>query len=400
MSESLEIGEGTLLAGRYELIERLGSGGMATVYLAEDQVLGRHVAVKRLRREYDPDEATGPLMKRFRREARLGATLSHPNVVTVFDTVTGSDGVLIVMEYVEGETLADEIERGPLEHERALDILYAVAAALDHAHDNGIVHRDVKPANVLLGDDGSVKLADLGIATAAEATRITTANDIVGTLAYVAPERLDADDPGGPEADVYGLAVLAYESLSGEAVNRGSTPAEVVHRAATSAPPDIRDAWPEAPGALAETLQAGLARNPSERPRSAGELVDRITDALDADQPGAVPRDPLPLPPRPPSMVIHRTEDSARRPPRALLIVIAGLALAGLIVFAINLFTGEDEPNTTQPAQNAERAGADTATRTRASRRKRRTGAPAPTPSNEPSPQEPIPPPSTTRASP
>src|SRR3954463_1840495 len=144
----------TLLAGRYRTIERVGSGGMATVLLAEDGGLGRQVAVKRLHAESPEDTA-----RRFRREAKLGASLNHPNLVAVYDIVTDEEGVLIVMEYVDGETLRDAIDRGPLPPERALEVLRGVAAGLDHAHSEGIVHRDVKPANVLLGRRaGEVKL--------------------------------------------------------------------------------------------------------------------------------------------------------------------------------------------------------------------------------------------------
>src|SRR3954452_8192209 len=155
---------GNLLAGRYRVIDRVGRGGMASVLLAEDERLGRQVAIKRLHAESPEDTA-----RRFRREARLGASLNHPNLVAVYDIVTDEEGVLIVMEYVEGETLRDAIERGPTEPRRAIEILRGLAGALDHAHEEGIVHRDVKPANVLLGADGrTIKLADLGIATAIE----------------------------------------------------------------------------------------------------------------------------------------------------------------------------------------------------------------------------------------
>src|SRR5215213_2308684 len=295
-----------MLADRYEVIRRLGAGGMATVYLAEDQVLCRKVAVKRLRGERD-EQAD---LERFRREARLGATLSHQNVVTVFDTVAGEDGVLIVMEYVPGETLADVLAGGPLEEERALEVLSAVGSALDHAHANGIVHRDVKPANVLIGEDGTVKLADLGIATAIESTRITMANDIVGTLAYIAPERLDSDFPGGPEADVYGLAVLAYETLSGNRLSRGSTPAEVVHRAASEPSPDLREAWPDAPPAATRVLKAGMDRDPARRPGSAGALVEQLCAALDYEpEPTVAFSEPEPTDPEP-------TAELAAPPPR------------------------------------------------------------------------------------
>src|SRR3954447_10151491 len=138
--------QATLLVERYRVIERIGSGGMASVLLAEDERLGRHVAIKRLHAEAPEDTA-----RRFRREARLGASLNHPNLVSVYDIVTDDEGVLIVMEYVDGETLRDAIDRGPLPTERALEVLRGVAVALDHAHEEGIVHRDVKPANILLG---------------------------------------------------------------------------------------------------------------------------------------------------------------------------------------------------------------------------------------------------------
>src|SRR5215210_6207614 len=136
---------GTLsFAGRYRVVRRLGAGGMATVYLAEDERLGRRVAVKRLHADSPEDVA-----QRFAREARLGASLNHPNLVSVYDTVTDDDGVLIVMELVRGESLADALREGPLETEDALAVVRDVASALDHAHSHGVVHRDVKPANVL-----------------------------------------------------------------------------------------------------------------------------------------------------------------------------------------------------------------------------------------------------------
>src|SRR3954453_22455650 len=183
---------------------------MATVMLAEDERLGRQVAVKLLHAESPEDTA-----QRFRREARLGASLNHPNIVSIFDIESDDEGVLIVMEYVQGETLRDVIERGPTSPSRALEILRGVAEALDHAHGEGIVHRDVKPANVLVGADGRVKLADLGIATAVEGTRITMSGTVLGTAAYMAPEQLEGSGKPGPAADAYSLAVVAGEGLSG-----------------------------------------------------------------------------------------------------------------------------------------------------------------------------------------
>src|SRR3954447_19712709 len=256
-----------LVAGRYRMLRRLGAGGMAAVFLARDTRLERDVAVKRLHPE-SPEEVG----RRFQREAKVGASLNHPNIVAVFDTVTDDEGVLIVMEYVAGHTLRDEVARGPMEPERAIEVLAAIASALDHAHDAGVVHRDVKPANVLIDDArGVVKLADLGIATAAERTRITHSGNVMGTAAYMAPERLE-DGAGGPPVDVYALAAMAFAMLSGRKAVEGSTPLEIARRVATAPPADLREALPGAPEAAAAALKRGLAKDPDERPRSAGEL--------------------------------------------------------------------------------------------------------------------------------
>src|SRR5262249_43263637 len=163
-----------------------GAGGMATVYLAEDERLARRVAIKRLHSDSPQDGA-----RRFEREAKLGASLSHPNLVTVFDTVADDEGVLIVMEYVDGENLATVMARERIAPERAVSIVRQVAGALDHAHKAGVVHRDVKPANILLTRDGKAKLVDLGIATASERTQITVAGTVLGTPSYMAPEQLE-----------------------------------------------------------------------------------------------------------------------------------------------------------------------------------------------------------------
>ena len=151
------------MADRYRIVRALGRGGMATVYLADDENLGRQVAIKRLHADSPEDTE-----RRFAREAKFGASLNHPNLVWVYDTVADDEGVLIVMEYVDGSTLGHAIMDGPLRPRRAVEVIAAVSSALEHAHEAGIVHRDVKPANVLLGERGVVKLADLGIATAAD----------------------------------------------------------------------------------------------------------------------------------------------------------------------------------------------------------------------------------------
>ena len=284
--------EGQLLAGRYRVLDRLGTGGMATVFLCEDERLKRKVAVKRLHAESPDDTA-----RRFQREARLGASLNHQNVVSIFDTVTDDEGVLIVMEYVEGETLAKLIQReGGLEPRRALEILRGVAAALDHAHEQGVVHRDVKPANVLIGKGGGVKLVDLGIATALEGTRITRSGAVLGTAAYMAPEQVEGAPPR-KSCDIYGLATVAFEMLSGRKARQGRTPVEIAQRIVAKPPPRLSDAWPEAPPAVVEVVECGMCRDPRGRPPSAGAFVEQLEHALADTDPdlraGPAPHDEI-----------------------------------------------------------------------------------------------------------
>ncbi len=254
MTETEQTENGSRLAERYVVLRRLGSGGMATVFLAEDERLGRRVAIKRL--HTDAPEAS---LKRFRREARLGAALNHPNFVAVYDTLATEDGALILMEYVEGSTLAELAAAGPMRPQRALPILRALAAALDHAHAEGVVHRDVKPANVLVRDDGVVKLADLGIAKAIGATQITSEGSVVGTLPYMAPERLRGPGSGGPESDIYSLAAVAYELLSGR------PPRETAAEEGGERVPDLRSGWPEAPQGAVRVLERALDPAPARR---------------------------------------------------------------------------------------------------------------------------------------
>jgi serine/threonine-protein kinase len=268
-------GEATLLAGRYRVLHPLGSGGMATVVLCRDERLGREVAVKRLH-AHSPED----MERRFAREARLGASLNHPNLVSIFDTAIDDEGVLIVMEYVEGESLSEALRRGPLEPRRAGSMAAELGAALDHAHRQGIVHRDVKPGNVLLRVDGVAKLADLGIATAAGQTRITRSDVVLGTASYMAPEQLDGAEPG-PAADVYALAAVCFEALTGSKARSGRTPLEIAHSIATEPPPDLSDHLPGVQPAATELLRKGLARDPRERPGSAGELGAGLREALE-----------------------------------------------------------------------------------------------------------------------
>jgi hypothetical protein len=288
---------------------------MASVFLAEDVELGRRVAIKRLH----PDSAAD-LAPRFRREMRVAASLSHPNVVTVYDAIEHEGAVLLIMEYVEGPSLAQHMRDGPLEPDDALAILRPLADAVDYLHAQGVIHRDVKPANIMLDPAGRVKLTDLGIASAAQATGITSTGTILGTPAYMAPEMFEGDR-ATDAADVFSVAAIAFELLTGRRAREGGTPAVIAMRAATEDPPDVRDVWPEAT-ALAAALGRGMARDPAERPASATALVGEIEAALEETDhgttaPAAPPAGPAEppraaLPPAPP-----RAEPRAKRPPPA-----------------------------------------------------------------------------------
>lgn len=349
--------EGTLLDGRYRVLRHLGSGGMASVLLCQDERLGRQVAVKRLHADSPAD-----VEQRFVREARLGALLNHPNIVSVYDTATDSEGVLIVMEYVAGEALSATLKRGPLRPERVGLMVRDLGSALDHLHGHGVVHRDVKPGNVLLRKDGVTKLVDLGIATASDQTRLTSSGMVLGTATYMAPEQLEGGETG-PSTDIYALAVVAYEALTGQRARSGRTPLEIAHRIATEPPPDLRERLPDAPAAAAELLEQGMARDPAERPPSAGELSTRLARALEDSAtveetavlagPPAVPptRAAPPIEPPPPA---PRPPSTGKRPIGAIALALVFLALAGAVAIA-SVLSGGDGGDSSQSAERPER---------------------------------------------
>jgi serine/threonine-protein kinase len=339
---------GTEQETRYREIRRLGAGGMAKVTLADDTVLGRQVALKRVYASGDPHG-----ILRLKREALVGASLNHPNLVFVYDAHLQEDGdVVIVMEYVEGETLADLISaRGALPPDEAMRVLRGVATALDAIHEQGIVHRDVKPANVLLGRDGAVKLADLGVADVADRTRITSSGAVVGSFSYMAAEQLEGAAPSRA-MDVYALAAVAFEMLAGEKARPESNPLALAHAISTQPPPDLRAAWPAAPAEAAAVLRRGMSADPGMRHGSAGELVRRLESAFAPEHateaaPAAVA--PPPRADRPPPRADRSPPLGGRRPPRAdrppgrrdrehravmvpALLALAALAVAGVVV--------------------------------------------------------------------
>ena len=323
------IDDADLVAGRYRLIRRLGAGGMARVDLAEDARLGREVAIKRLHSGRAEEDA-----QRFAREARLGATLNHQNLVTVYDALSDGDTVLIVMEYVGGTDLEKRLASGALGEEETLRILDGLAAAIDHAHRHGIVHRDIKPSNVLIREDGVVKLADLGIARALEDTAITGSGIVLGSLPYIAPEALRGEEIC-PEADVYSLALIAFEALTGTPARREGTVPEVTHQAVNEPPPDLRDQRADLPAAAADVVARALDPDPSRRQSSASAFVRDLREALSSPAPAAAPPPPPPAW-EPPAAA---AEPAPRR--RWVLPVLGTLlALGAIAIFAVLVLGG------------------------------------------------------------
>jgi eukaryotic-like serine/threonine-protein kinase len=261
--------------GRYRLVRRIGGGGMGEVWEADDIVLGRRVALKVLVQELADDARA---TKRFVREARATAKITHPNVTRVYDF--GRDGGLpyLVMELLEGDTLADRLAGGPLPPAEAARIGAAVADALDAAHGRGIIHRDVKPSNVLLTPAGEVKVMDFGIAAAADETHSTTGSGLYGTAAYISPERA-AGQPVTPAADVYSLGAVLYELLTGHPPFIGDSPLLVVRAHLHKRPRPVRELAPWVPPRLADACEIALAKDPTHRPSSAAALAIRLRAA-------------------------------------------------------------------------------------------------------------------------
>jgi serine/threonine protein kinase len=272
-----------LLAGRYELGTRLG-GGAARVVAARDLRLDRDVAIKLFPHEWSADESL-----RFDREARLAATLMHPNVVLVYDVGTADEVSYIVMEYMPRGSLADALRRGPLSPARVSAVLADVLAGLGAAHALGILHRDLKPANILFDGDGRAKLADFGIATTAAATDLTMTGSVLGTPQYLAPERV-AGNRATVESDLYAVGVVGYEALTGSRPFTGDTPIAVAYAIHHSAPEPLQARRPDAPPDLTAAIEKAMARDPTDRFADAPEFARALPAQDDTD-----PTRPMPL---------------------------------------------------------------------------------------------------------
>jgi serine/threonine-protein kinase len=271
---------GTVLSGRYRLEAKLGSGGMSTVYLARDQTLDRDVAVKVMHREMSEQ---ADQLERFRQEARAVAKLSHPNVVAVIDA--GEDGghPYIVFEYVEGETLKQRINRvGALDPQEALAYAIEIARGLTVAHARKMVHRDIKPQNVLIDAEGRAKLTDFGISRQLEQDGMTATGRVLGTTDYVAPEQA-MGHAVDPRSDIYSLGVVLYEMLIGQVPFHADSQVGVAMKHVNEELPDVQQRRPEVSAAAALVVERATAKDPDQRYQEVGEMIDDLSTALEVE---------------------------------------------------------------------------------------------------------------------
>jgi serine/threonine-protein kinase len=320
---------------------------MATVDLAQDVELDRPVALKRLAENLARDEE---LRRRFVREARLAARLAHPNVVRVFDVGEDDGRPFIAMEYVDGETLAELVaRRGPLPAAEAATLAMQICAGLAAAHAAGLVHRDVKPQNLLLGSDGVLKLGDFGIAVGAEGTRLTLAGTVLGTAGYLAPEQARGEQVTAA-ADIYAVGAVLYELLTGEPSRTAESLAELGSDDGFR-PPDLAARLPGAPPELVAAVTACLALRPEDRPQSAAALARLIAPAASEAPTLSLPADPA----QRATEILARPAPVDRRRPTRRFAAAAALVLAALAGLAAALVLSSGGGHSAPPASTQRR---------------------------------------------
>ncbi len=408
------VNSGRVVGGRYELLDRIGRGGMAEVFRAFDRVLERRVAVKVLTVDGAEDET---LFDRFRREARTAASLTHPNVVSVYDTGIDDDVHYIVMELVEGPSLVDVLRReGPLEVPRALEVIRPVANALAAAHAQGLVHRDVKPGNILFDRTGNPKISDFGIARVVSAATQTSA--VYGSALYMAPEQARGATVDG-RADIYALGCVLYEMLTGHPPFVGDAALAVVYQHLNASPEPPSRLRPNIPTVLDAIVLRALAKDPAERyPQmddfrgdlerfaaglppltAAGPDLERTrrlggpaeTAVLGGMAAGADPTALI----RPPSVVTHEEEVLAPPPQRSqavawIIMAVVVLILAALATYLVFALTRAEEPPPLPvpppPAPSVTPTPPRQTPRPKAKATSPRPSSPSPSPSPSPTP--------------
>jgi eukaryotic-like serine/threonine-protein kinase len=272
---------GKRLSGRYKVLEMIGGGGMANVYLAHDMILDRDVAVKMLRLDFANDEE---FIRRFRREAQSATSLAHPNIVNIYDVGEENDLYYIVMEYVDGQTLKQYIQQNsPLRVEEALEIMSQLTSAISHAHQNHIVHRDIKPQNILVDRFGNVKITDFGIAMALSATSITQTNSVLGSVHYLSPEQARGG-MANKKSDIYSLGIVMFELLTGRLPFSGESAVSIALKHLQSETPSVRRWNPNIPQSVENIVLKATAKDSFHRYNSVDEMEEELRTALDSDR--------------------------------------------------------------------------------------------------------------------
>jgi serine/threonine-protein kinase len=333
----------TVFNERYRVIEKIGGGGMADVYKAEDLVLGRIVALKILHKQFASDEG---FLERFRREARAAAKLNHPNIVSIFDVGEENGIHFIVMEYVKGMTLKKVIQKdAPMSTEKVVHVAMQIAKAMEFAHMHEIIHRDIKPQNVILTDNGEIKVTDFGIARAGSTSTMTRTGAILGTAHYISPEQAQGSIVG-PTTDIYSLGVVMYEMATGELPFRGENPVAVALKHINDTPLPPRHVFNGVPDSLEAVILKAMSKKPSDRYRSGEALrndLKRVIEGLPVKVVGSVPMssdDPSDMTRTMAAQAPRPASRKQRKPKKGLIaaiIIIVLLALAGGAALAYTL---------------------------------------------------------------
>ncbi len=275
--------KGQKINDRYQIIKSIGEGGMANVYLAYDTILDRNVAVKVLRGDLASDEK---FVRRFQREALSASSLSHPNIVEVYDVGEDNGSYYMVMEYIEGKHLKELIKkRGKLTLSEVIDIMSQICDGLAVAHDSYIIHRDIKPQNIMILDSGLVKITDFGIAMALNSTQLTQTNSVMGSVHYLPPEQ--ASGKGSTmQSDIYSMGILMYELLTGTLPFRGENAVEIALKQLKEPIPNLKEKLPDIPNSIVNIVRRATAKNPKNRYADAREMLDDIKTAMDDSRVG------------------------------------------------------------------------------------------------------------------
>ncbi len=278
--------KGQKINDRYQIIKSIGEGGMANVYLAYDTILDRNVAVKVLRGDLASDEK---FVRRFQREALSASSLTHPNIVEVYDVGEDNDQYYIVMEYIEGKHLKELLKkRGKLTTSEVVDIMLQITDGMSMAHDSYIIHRDIKPQNIMILENGVVKITDFGIAMAMNAAQLTQTNSVMGSVHYLPPEQ--ANGKGSTlQSDIYSMGILMYELLTGKLPYKGDNAVEIALKHLKESLPDIKEELPELPESIANIIKKAAAKNPKNRYADAREMHEDLLTCMDDSRKNELP---------------------------------------------------------------------------------------------------------------